>query len=412
MKKIVIQNLSITLISKILGFLSFLYIAKILSQEEYGNFIYINLILSLLPLFQFGSMHGIVILLPKYITNHQDKKEELFITYNSFSILLQILSIALLYLFNIELSPWVLVIIAFNYILSKYMENGQIYLNTHLLFEKANVLKAIDQIVRPILILVVFYSYKNIESIFVAHLATTFLTSVITFVITKIKFKISFNIETIKKIYKIGFFIYLTWGIDILFRSADRWFISQFYDLKDLASYGFTSALAMNIWLVAMSFFSPYTQLLYKAVAQNDFFKVKEIVENTNKNLYILISVISIVTIIAYPYLLEFIVHKYFDTYYLFFILVIVSIFLSVNNMYIYYMISNDLHFVLLRYQIIILTINLLLNGLFSFYHLNLVYFAYSTILSLVIYFILVRRYFYVDINKKLGTIKNMETSQ
>jgi len=168
----------------------------------------------------------------------------------------------------------------------------------------------------------------------------------------------------------------------------------------------------MNIWLVAMSFFSPYTQLLYKAVAQNDFFKVKEIVENTNKNLYILISVISIVTIIAYPYLLEFIVHKYFDTYYLFFILVIVSIFLSVNNMYIYYMISNDLHFVLLRYQIIILTINLLLNGLFSFYHLNLVYFAYSTILSLVIYFILVRRYFYVDINKKLGTIKNMETSQ
>ena len=412
MKKIVIQNLSITLISKIFSFISFLYIAKILSQQEYGNFIYINLILSLLPLFQFGSMHGIVILLPKYITNHQDKKEELFITYNSFSILLQILSIVLLYLFNIELSPWVLVIIAFNYILSKYMENGQIYLNTHLLFEKANVLKAIDQIVRPILILVVFYSYKNIESIFVAHLATTFLTSVITFVITKIKFKIFFNIETIKKIYKIGFFIYLTWGIDILFRSADRWFISQFYDLKDLASYGFTSALAMNIWLVAMSFFSPYTQLLYKAVAQNDFFKVKEIVENTNKNLYILISVISIVTIIAYPYLLEFIVHKYFDTYYLFFILVIVSIFLSVNNMYIYYMISNNLHFVLLRYQIIILTINLLLNGLFSFYHLNLVYFAYSTILSLVIYFILVRRYFYVDINKKLGTIKNMETSQ
>lgn len=409
MKKIVIQNLSITLISKIFSFISFLYIVKILSQQEYGNFVYINLILSLLPLFQFGSMHGIGILLPKYITNNKDKKEELFITYNSFSMLLQILSVILLYLFNIELPSWVLVIIAFNYILSKYMENGQIYLNAHLLFEKANILKVIDQILRPILILVVFYSYKNIESIFVAHLATTFLTTIIIFVITKIKFKISFNVEIIKNIYKIGFFIYLTWGIDILFRSADRWFISQFYDLQDLASYGFTSALAMNIWLVAMSFFSPYAQLLYKAVAENDFLKVKEIIENTNKNLYILISVVSIVTVIAYPYLLEFIVHKYFDTYYLFCILVIVSILLSINNMYIYYMISNNLHFILLKYQIIILMINLLLNGLFSFYHLNLVYFSYSTILSLVIYFILVRRYFYIDINTKMGTVRNME---
>ncbi len=403
MKKIVIQNLSIALVSKIFSFISFLYIAKVLSQQEYGNFIYINLILSLLPLFQLGSMHGIAILLPKYITNYQETKEELFINYNSFSILLQIISVLVLFLFSIELSPWILVIIAFNYILSKYIENGQIYLNAHLLFEKANILKAIDQILRPVFILIIFYLYKNIESIFIAHLVTTFLVSIITFFITKIKFTLSFNMEIIKNIYKIGFFVYLTWGIDILFRSADRWFISQFYDLKELATYGFASALAMNIWLVAMSFFSPYTQLLYKAVAENNFLKVTEIVENTNKNLYILISVASVIVVMVYPYLLEFIVHKYFGTYFLFFILVIVSIFLSINNMYIYYMISNNLHFKLLKYQSVILSINLILNGIFSYYHLDIVYFGYSTILSLMIYFVLVRKYFYIDIRNKIS---------
>ena len=69
MKKIVLQNLSITIVSKLIGFISFIYIVKFLSEAEYGTFIYINLLLTLVPLLQFGSMHGIVILLPKYIVN-------------------------------------------------------------------------------------------------------------------------------------------------------------------------------------------------------------------------------------------------------------------------------------------------------------------------------------------------------
>ncbi len=58
MKKIVSQNLAITIVSKIFGFISFIYIAKILTESDYGSFVYITMILSLLPLLQFGSMNG------------------------------------------------------------------------------------------------------------------------------------------------------------------------------------------------------------------------------------------------------------------------------------------------------------------------------------------------------------------
>ncbi len=220
----------------------------------------------------------------------------------------------------------------------------------------------------------------------------------------KLNSKFDYNLlkKYIKIIYQIGFFIYLTWAIDILFRTADKWFISQFYSLEELATYGFTSSLAMNIWLLAMSFFAPYTQVLYKYVAQEKFIDVKNTVESTNKKLYVLLLIVSVVAIVAYPFVLELVIKKYFDTELLFFVLVVSAIFLSINNMYIYYMISNNFHFVLLKYQMTVLTLNLLMNCIFAYYHLDILYYSYSTIISLFIYFILVRRYFYIDIAKKL----------
>lgn len=66
-------------------------------------------------------------------------------------------------------------------------------------------------------------------------------------------------------------------------------------------------------------------------------------------------------------------------------------------------MISNNFHFVLLKYQVFILVLNLILNGVFAYYHLDILYYSYSTIICLAIYFILVRRCFYIDIAKKIG---------
>lgn len=405
MKFVVAQSVSITIVSKILSFLSLIYIAKILSQESYGKFVYVSMVLSLLPLLQFGSMNGATILLPKYIAKKNGSETKLFWTYNTLSYFIQFTSALILFFIDFGLHYYVTFVISVNYILSKYIENVLIFLYSNLEYRKANIIRTSDEVFRPVATIGIFSFYKNIESIFASQLLTT----VLSFVISNyfIRFRIiNIKLEEFKKytaeIYKIGFFVYLIWGIDILFRSADRWFISQFYPLSKLAEYGFASSIAMNIWTLAMAFFSPYSQLLYKFVAEKNFLEAKKVVEHTNRRLYILLVFVSLSAIIVYPIFIELFIKKYYNTTFLFFILVICAVFLSINNMYIYYMISNNLHFVLLRYQVFILLLNLLLNSIFAFYRLDIVFYSYSTIFTLGVYFLLVRRYFYIDINNRL----------
>ena len=357
MQKVILQNLIIAICSKGLSFLSFIYIAKSLSERDYGTFVYITMVLSLLPLLQLGSMHGTVILLPKHIVDKKNENE-LFLYSNIISHIIQFIGASILLLLNIKLSSSVILVIAANFFFSHYTENVKIFLNSKHEFEKVNFLKSLDEILRPFVTILIFYYYQNIESIFIAQFIVTSVTFLVSFCLVPLTF---YNIKfySFKKIvfeiYKIGFFVYLTWAIDILFRTADRWFISTFYSSEELATYGFTSSLAMNIWLLSMSFFAPYSQLLYTYVAQKDFISVKNIVETTNKQVYVFLTVTSIIAVITYPLFLEFIVKRYLGTEFLFFVLILSAIFLSINNMYIYYMISDNHHFALLKYQFIIL---------------------------------------------------------
>lgn len=404
MQKVILQNLLIAICSKGLSFLSFIYIAKSLSERDYGTFVYITMVLSLLPLLQLGSMHGTVILLPKYIVDKKNENE-LFLYSNIVSHIIQFIGASILLLLNIKLSSLVILIIAANFFFSHYAENVKIFLNSKHKFEKVNFLKSLDEILRPFVTILIFYYYQNIQSIFIAQFIVTSITFLVSFYLVPLVFNdikfYSFK-KKVFEIYKIGFFVYLIWAIDILFRTADRWFISTFYPSEELAMYGFTSSLAMNIWLLSMSFFGPYSQLLYTYVAQKDFISVKNIVETTNKKVYVFLAVTSIIAVITYPLFLEFIVKRYLGTEFLFFILILSAIFLSINNMYIYYMISDNHYFVLLKYQFIILALNLILNSIFVFYHTDILYYSYSTIFSLGIYFILVKRYFYADILNKI----------
>jgi membrane protein len=362
------------------------------------------MVLSLLPLLQLGSMHGTVILLPKYIVDKKNENE-LFLYSNIISHIIQFIGASILFLLNIKLSSLVLLIIAANFFFSHYAENVKIFLNSKHEFEKVNFLKSLDEILRPFITILIFYYYQNIESIFIAQFIVASITFLVSFCLVPLVFNdikfYSFK-KKVFEIYKIGFFVYLIWAIDILFRTADRWFISTFYSSEELAMYGFTSSLAMNIWLLSMSFFGPYSQLLYTYVAQKDFISVKNIVETTNKKVYVFLAVTSIIAVITYPLFLEFIIKRYLGTEFLFFVLILSAIFLSINNMYIYYMISDNHHFVLLKYQFIILALNLILNSIFVFYHTDILYYSYSTIFSLGIYFILVKRYFYADILNKI----------
>jgi O-antigen/teichoic acid export membrane protein len=407
MRKIVFQNLSIAVVSKLIGFLSFIYIAKTISENEYGVYIYTLMVLSLLPLLQFGSMHGTIILLPKYIAKPNKSEFELFTHSNIISHLIQFIALWMLFLFNINLNLLIIIIIGANFFLSLYPQNAQMYLNSKLEFQKSNIIKAFDQLLKPILVLIIFYFYNNLESIFIAQLLATTCTLFLSIFIVPFEF-LRIDIKRFKestlKIYKIGFFIYLVWAIDIFFRTSDRWFISEFYSLDDLATYGFTSALALNVWLIAMVFFQPYAQILYTQVADKNYLEVKKNIKRTNIKLFILLFIISTLSTLIYPIILDLFIKKYFETEFLFFSLVISAVLLSINNMYIYYLVSNDFHFTLLKYQSIILVINLSLNSIVAYYHLDIIYFSFSTILSLLLYFLMVRSFYQRDIAKKINS--------
>lgn len=385
--------------------MSFLYVARELSKSEYGVYVYIGMCLSLLPLLHLGSMHGTVVLLPKKIAGKNNSEVDLFWVYNSFSLCIRALSVFALFFLEGRLKGSIVLMIALGAWLSQYVENTQVLLGAKLEFFKQNLIRVVDEVLRPLLILCFFVMNKSVEALFVASTVTAFLAFLVALCFIRPYFK-CLNLATygavLQEIYRIGFFIYMIWAIDIVFRTIDRWFIALFYSVEELATYGFVSSLSINVWLLAMSFFAPYSQLLYKYVAEGQYADVKMLIEKTNKRLYVFTGLIAMAALSLYPFLLDFVVKKYFGSEFLFSLLVISFVFLSINCMYVYYMISNNLHFFLLKYQGIILAGNLGLNAIFALFHLNIVFFSYSTIVTLVLYFFLVRRRFYIDILQKI----------
>lgn len=404
MKKIITQNIFISLFSKIISFLSFLYIATILSKNDYGLLVYFNMVIALLPLLQLGSMNGTTLLLPKLLKKSKEQAQQLFFYSNSISHIIQVVSALSLIFILDELNTKLLLVIGSSFILSLYGNSAQVYLNAQHEFEKANIIAAIERILVPIVIFLSFWLIKTIESIFYGQLIGTILLFFLSLYICplpKIKFNLGEFLKNGQSIYKIGFFVYIVWAIDIIFRTSDKWFISRFYDNKELAEYGFTSSLALNIWLVILNFLAPYSQVLYTQVAENDYLAAKKTVEKTNFKVYIFLLLLSSVVLLVYPFVTNFI-NKYSGTYYLMATLVAVSAFLSINNMYIYYIISNNLHFKLLKYQAIVLIVNISLNSVFAFIHADITAYSYSTIISLGVYFLMVRKCFYKDIEKRI----------
>ena len=404
MRKVIIQNLSITMISKILSFILFILMAKILTEEEYGQLVQITMILSLLPLLHFGSTQGAAVQLPRLFAKKENHRG-LFDSYNAFSNVVQLVSGFIVYFVIDITNNYFILIVILNYIMSKYVENVQIYLDSKLDFLISNKIKSLDQICKPLFAILCVLIYPSVISLFFGYLISTFISFVAClYFVNGFGFKVNFK-NDIPALFKIGFLVYISWALDMLFRSSDRWFINYFYDAKTLGEYGFSSNLALNIWLLSMSFFSPYASILYNKSALNDYKGILDTVESTNKKLYFLISIVSIIAIGLYPVLVNLIIDKYHETHVLFSLLVVVSILLSINNMYIYYFVSQDNVLLLIKFQVLILIINFFMNLMVPYLDLSYIYFAISTIVSLLLYHIVLRLSFYNDINEKVENL-------
>jgi len=405
MQRIIRQNIAIMGLSKGFSFVLFLYIAKQLSQEEYGSYIYIIMVLSLMPLLQFGSRHGATVLLPKAIAKKDGCDEDVFLNYSSVSIIIQAFSIVVLLFLNLEVGTLSVLAIGVTFFLLKLVENAQLKLNSNMEMASSNVIKAVDQVFRPVLTFAFFLYFNTLSSVFWGQLAAVAIAFGVSLFYVPLTFKLKLNLNLLKRLYKVGFFIYLIWATDILFRTADRWFISQFYEKGDLATYGFVSSFSMNLWILSLAFIAPYAQLMYKNVSESNFSAVNKLIGDTNKKLYYLMSATFLGMMVVYPIIVDHVLHKYRDTFLLMLVLALVSIFLSLNNMYIYYMNINEMHFVLLRRQMFVLIVNLASNMILAYLHLGIVYFGFSTFMCLVLYFLMVRSCYKKDIKKKLDSL-------
>ena len=131
------------------------------------------MVLSLLPMLQFGSMHGTTILLPKYIAKNKNNGEVLFVYNNYLSHFLQLISLIVLLFIDLKLSNLLLIVIGTQFFQSLYIQNSMMYLNSKLEFEKANAIKSINEILRPIFILWLVYHLKKIDGVFYGQLVST-----------------------------------------------------------------------------------------------------------------------------------------------------------------------------------------------------------------------------------------------
>jgi len=401
--KAVKYNLLITLVSKGLSFLLFILLAKTLSIKEYGELTYILMVLTIMPVLHFGCSNGAIITLPRILSNSNDTEEykSYFERFNSVSNIIQLFSCLILILFIQKNSLPLIVVIIASFLLSKYIENVQLFFNSKMEFYKANQIKALDLILKPGLAILCLFINDDILYVFIGYLISSCLSFTLSLYLMKgARFHLP-GLPYVHSLFNVGFIIYLTWLLDLAFRSIDRWFIASFYTEHDLGVYGFTSNLSLNIWLLAISFFGPYSQLLYKQVASGDFESVKETVTLANNKVFKFVAMLSLISISLYPIFTEYFIGKYQQSFYLFFLLVIVSVLLSVNNMYIYYIVSSGRTLILLKIQLLILLLNVTLNCFVAYWNGDISYFAYATILSLVIYHLFLRFFYSNDILKR-----------
>ncbi|SDP19557.1 lipopolysaccharide biosynthesis protein [Desulforhopalus singaporensis] len=410
MRMILAHNLIVAWLAKILGFALSLYVARVLAPSEYGHYVFIVMVISLIPIAQLGALQGIVVELPKRLRCLTGTGKGLYSSYAVTSQLLQLVSIFVLFFLSDEsVSALGLVALGVHLLLSKVHENCKVLMGAHLEFYGQIKIRWIDEIIRPLALGVSFYMYPGIDALFIGHAVVT--VSLVTIIQVCFKDAIAWKIgrnfsADLKKIYSVGFFIFLVWGQDLLFRSIDRWFIKIFYTTEDLAIYGFVSALAIHIWGVGLAYLAPYAQLLYSTVANEEWPEVEKLIRKANRELYLLMGALCGAAIIVYPIVTTYIVGRYESSWPIFCILAIASFCLAANNMQIYYMSSTRQQFLMIRYQFGLVIGGCLFDLIASLHAAPIIVLAICTLICLLIYCFFLTRYVRRDLALRISNVK------
>ncbi|WP_412472073.1 hypothetical protein [Halobacteriovorax sp. RT-1-4] len=368
----------------------FLILGKELTELDFGQLVYVNLVISYIPMIQLGLMNGASVLIPKYSVSSNDKLLEYFNDFNISSLLLHSVSFIFLLIPVFELDTSFTFVILADLFFKKLIENFNLYLRSLLKLQKSIYIKVFDELLRIVIVLSFFMYSKSLRSIFEGHLLASIITFLLTlFLVPEYRFRFfskHYRIN-LREVFNIGFLIYISWLFDLLFRSLDKLFIKGFMSIEDLAIYGFCSSLSINIWVLSLSYFSPYAQLLYRLVVEERYLKADLLIKKVNQFHFKLLTLAFVCASLAYPLITKYFVKKYDEAYLTFISLLAAFGMLSRCNMYIYYMNCNRMQKKIIKHQLIIICINIILNLISAYYFRDIFYFSIATLVSVLIYY-------------------------
>lgn len=181
MKGILLQNIAITGFSRLLGFALSLYVARTIPEADYGHYVFVLLVVTMLPIAQFGAVQGITIELPKKIQGGANWTE-LYASFAFLSQTLQVVSIAVLFILDGTSIGWIgLVSLAVHIALSRAYENGKILFGAKLEFYGQLRIRWIDEAFRPLVQGILFFLYPRLDSVFLGQALVTVLLSLLVY---------------------------------------------------------------------------------------------------------------------------------------------------------------------------------------------------------------------------------------
>lgn len=381
----------IALISKGASFLLFLVLARYLTKNDFGTYAFIVMVIGLLPVFQFGLINGLVMSLPEAYV----KKRDVAILYQDFfylSLFLQLLGLLFIYIL-VDLSGQLLVLVVLVCFQQRMIDNHLIKLNGAMAFSKANALKFIDHFLKIIFVGGAFLYYQTLESLFTAQFI--FNIFLLLFIgLPGLGWKRVRVSQTFKYLVRKGFLLYLVWGVDLIFRFTDRWFIEYFYSRERLAEYGFASTVAMNVWMLVLAYLMPISQKIYRFVAKKEVTHAAALIVAENKRISFFLLGFCMMVVAVYWVLVNSYLEAYQNTFHVFLILLSAAVCLSLNNLYIYFFSALGRHQMMLVVQVGILIVNIIGNLLVIGYGFGLLWLAVVTFLSSLTYMFFLRRVF------------------
>ncbi len=388
--EILLSKLIIVMLSFLTGFL----IPAALSIEDYGYYSLFALFISYLGIFHFGFIDGLYLKYGKLDMDELPHSEyRYFARYLIFEqVLFMVLSIIVInnFLSFDTNTKFILTFAAINML----AVNLQAFFNRTSLGTRNVRYPAITGILQKLIISVFALSTLFITIDIVSIVIVLTISNYIVFLIGLYHYRrLIFGKATKGKLfelYKFGIPLLIANYIGIFIISMDRLFISTYYTIESLSYYSFALTMLIIIDTIVNSLY----QMLYPNVSR--------LSENNKKNLYQVLSVILIIVTVfgvSGYYVLEFLIPiilpKYVES--LQFLAVLLPAFIFrvdagvAKKSYIY---TDKRQKGSILINTLTLIIGVLLNYYFIYSGKNVIYVAYATLISLVIWSLLLEIFF------------------